>query len=144
MGKINLLQIQNGQEIQDKIDAFDEVYDNMYKQVVDNFTPTAGQTVFTLSKIPNNQEIFVNINGLDYYENADFTVSRSTKTVTWTNAYTLEADDKVKIQYYVQSRTLNGFGIDMSVSYDSDTSVVNLTIDGTTYHLQSASAPTSA
>jgi hypothetical protein len=78
------------------------------------FTPTAGQTVFTLTKegmvapevLPDGQEfkVYVFINGVRYRETKAFTVDREAKTVTWTftdanGGFDIEADFSVEIAY---------------------------------------------
>jgi hypothetical protein len=65
------------------------------------FTPTPGQTVFTLELAPNPTENTVMvINGKAEYSIGDdpaFTISGV--DVTWLNSYTLGTDDRIVIDY---------------------------------------------
>ena len=44
---------------------------------------TTATTTFTLANIPNSQKIELNINGVIYNEDEEFTVDRATKVLTW-------------------------------------------------------------
>jgi hypothetical protein len=66
--------------------------------VRDTFTPTNGQTVFTLSQQPTEPgTVTLFVNGVAYLPTADFTTSGL--IVTWLNAFKLETSDTVSILY---------------------------------------------
>jgi hypothetical protein len=67
--------------------------------VEENFTPTLGQVTFILSLVPV-EDVPINflVNGTDYKQTVDFSVSG--QTITWLNAkFSMEADDEVLIRY---------------------------------------------
>lgn len=68
--------------------------------VQDEFTATAAQVSFILSGAPSEAlSLTFNVNGIDYDDVVDYTISGS--TVTWTNAaFVMEAGDKVIVRYY--------------------------------------------
>jgi hypothetical protein len=70
-------------------------------EYTDAFTPTAGQTVFTLSNVPvTPTNTVMTINGkaeTSIGANPGFTIVG--ETVTWLNSYTLGTDDRVFITY---------------------------------------------
>lgn len=88
-------------ELDDKIDGVDAKVDTNIADIaklkaatvtikvpkvhVDSFDMTGeAQTVFTLTAVPNEVKVMVNINGIVYEEDAGaFTVDRGQKTVTW-------------------------------------------------------------
>lgn len=88
-------------ELDDKIDGVDAKVDTNIADIaklkaatvtikvpkvhVDSFDMTGeAQTVFTLTAVPNEVKVIVNINGIVYEEDAGaFTVDRGQKTVTW-------------------------------------------------------------
>lgn len=88
-------------ELDDKIDGVDAKVDTNIADIaklkaatvtikvpkvhVDSFGMTGeAQTVFTLTAVPNEVKVMVNINGIVYEEDAGaFTVDRGQKTVTW-------------------------------------------------------------
>lgn len=88
-------------ELDDKIDGVDAKVDTNIADIaklkaatvtikvpkvhVDSFDMTGeAQTVFTLTAVPNEVKVVVNINGIVYEEDAGaFTVDRGQKTVTW-------------------------------------------------------------
>jgi len=77
--------------------------------------PITGNTeveTFTLSQIPNNMEVQININGFIYLENGPFTVDRETKEVTWNKGdigfgITGEITDEVNVYYHVGTMVNN-------------------------------------
>ncbi len=66
---------------------------------LEEFTASAGQTDFVLSKTPFSvAKIVFKVNGVSYRRTTDFTVAAM--TVTWTDvAFILEAGDIVEIEY---------------------------------------------
>lgn len=77
--------------------------------VTEGFTPTVGQTQFTLSAIPTGESVQVIINGVVYVNGPDFTVLDD--VVTWTGSlFTLDATDEVVIRYYVAAPAMAGGG----------------------------------
>lgn len=66
---------------------------------IENFTPTSGQTVFTLSALPYPLTVVVNINTVELQNGIDFTVSGSTVTLLSHAGYRLEPTDYVQITY---------------------------------------------
>jgi hypothetical protein len=69
--------------------------------VIDSFTPTLGQTVFTLSQTRKSNTLFtLELNGIVQIEGTHFTVSA--KTLTWANYeyLTLVTTDKLIARYY--------------------------------------------
>ncbi len=72
------------------------------EQIEDEFTATAGQTVFALSKVPRDLEtVTLEVNGVRYDRtptNNDYSVSGS--TLTWNNAaFTMDAGDVLRVRY---------------------------------------------
>lgn len=113
-------------ELDDKIDGVDAKVDTNIADIaklkaatvtikvpkvhVDSFDMTGeAQTVFTLTAVPNEVKVIVNINGIVYEEDAGaFTVDRGQKTVTWAfgagaGGFDLKNDiaEKVVIRYMV-------------------------------------------
>lgn len=79
------------------------------KEVEDSIAVTAPTTTFTLTKTPNDRKVKMIINHLVYNETEDFTVDRTTKTITWTattanNGFDIDTEltDKVHILYYTK------------------------------------------
>lgn len=66
--------------------------------LINSFTPTNGQTVFTLSQASNSGYYFLTLNGLTQERSLDYTVSGT--TLTWLNAdFTLTTSDKLVFYY---------------------------------------------
>lgn len=65
----------------------------------DEFTPTLGQVTFILSSAPRDAlSTRVIVNGVDYDDATDFTVSGV--TLTWLNlSFSMTTADKVSIRY---------------------------------------------
>lgn len=64
----------------------------------DEFSPTAGQTVFALTQAPSDaNSIQVYVNGVLYDDVTDYTVAGS--TLTWLDPFVLEVGDKVLVRY---------------------------------------------
>ncbi|MCK4609430.1 MAG: hypothetical protein KAT71_08105 [Gammaproteobacteria bacterium] len=62
------------------------------------FTPTGGQTVFTLSAVPlSNARVFMFVNNATYIAGNDFTISGP--NITWLEAFTIEPTDIITIRY---------------------------------------------
>ena len=79
------------------------------KAVEDSIAVTAPTTTFTLTKTPNDRLVKMIINHLIYNETEDFTVDRTTKTITWTataanDGFDIDTEltDKVHILYYTK------------------------------------------
>jgi len=89
--------------------------------------PVTGSTAvssFTLTETPNAVKVKMFVNGMVYFEDEEFTVNRTTKTVTWTfsasqeaghiegvDGFTITGDvtDKVRFEYFtgtVSARTV--------------------------------------
>jgi len=65
----------------------------------DTFTPTAGQTSFTLSNTPKALSVFALVNAVDLINGTDFTVSGNTVTILSGLGYTLQPTDQVQFRY---------------------------------------------
>ena len=77
--------------------------------VTEGFTPTTGQTVFTLGSTPTPESVVFIVNGVSYVPTVDYTVSGV--TVTWLDTdFTLETTDEVVITYYIDAPVLAGGG----------------------------------
>jgi hypothetical protein len=65
----------------------------------DEFTASASQTAFTLTKTPvDSNDVRMRINGVDYDNGVDYTVSGT--SVTWTDtAFVLDNGDDVEFDY---------------------------------------------
>lgn len=66
---------------------------------VNSFTPTLGQTVFTLSFVPAGEPIMF-VNGIQYLNTVHFTVAGT--TLTWiplAGGFTMEPTDEVSVYY---------------------------------------------
>lgn len=79
------------------------------KAIEDSVAVTAPTTTFTLTKTPNDRLVKMVINHLIYNETEDFTVDRTTKTITWTataanDGFDIDTEltDKVHILYYTK------------------------------------------
>ena len=137
---IDILQVKGGQDLLNSIEELQDLGDQVYYSVQETFTATAGQTTFTLDKVPNTRPIALGVNGLDYYENVSFTANRASKTVTWTDAsYTLEAGDVVSVTYYINSSELTGYGVEFRVQ-ELASGNLKIIVDGTEYVLTTDSA----
>lgn len=67
-------------------------------QQTDTFAATAAQTAFSLSKTPvDPSDVKMKVNGIDYENGTDFTVSGT--SVTWTDPFVLSAGDSVQFAY---------------------------------------------
>lgn len=67
---------------------------------IDKFTPIGGQTVFSLTSIPiNNDSIEFRVNGTEYDIATSWTIAGL--TVTWLNEFPLDSGDKVVIEYTI-------------------------------------------
>lgn len=135
---IDILQIRGGSDLIQQMNQVSSIAENMFAEIGESFTATAGQTQFTLTHTPNSSPIVVGVNGLDYYENVSFTANRLAKTVTWTDSYTLEAGDNVYITYTTLSNNLNGFGVQLAIQ-ETAGGALKLVVDGVEYPL---TAPT--
>ena len=66
--------------------------------VEQTFTPTIGQTVFTLSQTSAGRRILVFVNGQEQLQGTDYTVSGN--TLTWLNTdFSLDTIDRLTIYY---------------------------------------------
>jgi hypothetical protein len=65
----------------------------------DEFTATAGQTLFTLRYVPRSTEsLRVEINGVGCDDVADYTING--KNITWLDTkFVLDAGDKIIVRY---------------------------------------------
>lgn len=75
-------------------------------RVVDTFTATEGQTIFTLSKVPNKNKVIMIINGLSYFEDVSFKVEREYKRVIWyplLNGFDIGKDYEIAISYNIDN-----------------------------------------
>lgn len=79
-----------------------------FEQIRDGFTPTAGQTEFTLSEDPNGGLVDLYVNGVLYVLDVDYTVSGT--TLTWLEPFELEADDVVLAAYVIGAGEVVGSG----------------------------------
>ena len=75
-------------------------------------TGTSEVSSFTLTQVPNNMEVQININGFTYLENNQFTVDRTTPEITWNKvdagfAITGEITDEVNVYYHVGTAVSN-------------------------------------
>ena len=137
---IDILQVKGGQELLNSIEELQDLGDQVYYSVQETFTATAGQTTFTLDKVPNTRPISLGVNGIDYYENVSFTANRASKTVTWTDTnYALEAGDVVSVTYYINSAELTGYGVEFRVQ-ELESGNLKIIVDGTEYVLTTDTA----
>lgn len=69
------------------------------ERVEQGITPTAAQTVFTLTFTPRTpSDVDFYLNAIKYEYLVDFTVSGT--TLTWINPLVLDTSDRVEIIYY--------------------------------------------
>jgi len=86
------------------VGAINEVNSIVPRAVTDSFTPTPGQTVFTLSQTPNsNDSVSVYLNGQRRRITSDYTLSGN--TLTWINpdGILLTPDDRLDVTYNSES-----------------------------------------
>jgi hypothetical protein len=77
--------------------------------ITEGFTPTVGQTTFTLAEPPTAESVHFIVNGVEYVNTADFTVSGA--DVTWVSTlFTLDDNDEVIVRYYVAAPVMSGGG----------------------------------
>ena len=76
----------------------------------DGYTPTVGQTVFTLTNTPSDTSVEMFVNGVRYRHGIDYTVTGT--TVTWLDTlFTLDGSDRVVITYFDPTVLLGGGSI---------------------------------
>lgn len=69
-------------------------------QIQDVFTPTSGQTNFTLSQTPlDTNDVHVFVNTVKYTNGIDYTVSGT--SLLWTGPFSLDTQDALEVTYYV-------------------------------------------
>ena len=138
MGKINILQLQDGATIKQAVQDVQKIKNNTIFSVTDTLTVTTnGQTTLTLKHTPNTNAVKLYINGVMYNENLDFTVDRTAKTLTWTSiAFSLNTEDNVVAQYYILGDNLEGYSANINASEKNG--ILSLTIDGQTYQVSTS------
>jgi hypothetical protein len=67
----------------------------------DDFVPTPGQTVFTLTLSPTNlNSVVAVLNSVLYYPPASFSIGGAgNRTITWTSLIPLDSSDSLRIYY---------------------------------------------
>lgn len=96
---LNLLQVKGAAALKADVNTLKQ---NRYREFIDKYTATDEQVTFTLTNAPTDAPITMEINGICYYENTDFTVNRQEGTITWTNTDIVIKDDwDIVIRYGV-------------------------------------------
>ena len=96
---LNLLQVKGAAALKADVNTLKQ---NRYREFIDKYTATDEQVTFTLTNAPTDAPITMEINGICYYENTDFTVNRQEGTITWTNTdIVIQSDWDIVIRYGV-------------------------------------------
>lgn len=85
MGRLlSLDQIEKGKQLRESLGKLNSLKKRIDKILV---TEEEGQKDFDLSLEPNKEEVVMNINGLEYYEDESFTVDRKKRKLQWNGAF---------------------------------------------------------
>lgn len=102
---VNILQIKGGKDI---VDDLNGLKGTQTRSVMTPISPiTTGQTTITLPQTPlNSTPVVLNINGVNYFQDVDFTVNGA--VISWTNEIVLQDYWDVYALYVISGSVAGG------------------------------------
>lgn len=96
--------------LENRVDLIEEMLDDVY-EVERLYVDPTSRNQFQLLYIPNDRQVILKINGVDYLENSAFTVDRPNKKLTWNftesnGGFDLLEEFHIKAVYYYEPEQL--------------------------------------